>query len=219
MEEGMDPGKRDEETRSALRAFLGYAGLAGVYMIALPGAGEGRSPGAAACARCPLSGRAAGMFSGLGGSAPVLAFVALHPPPPADEGPYTPFGGPMGGLLERIVASPGYAEEDVHLCFAMRCIPPEGTGGEELERAIEACRTLLVEDLRALSPRVVIAMGQGVWRALSAGGRAVRPGEPFEAEGLLVMPTLGLEELYAERSLRREAWSHIREAMRMAGQG
>ncbi|MFQ5427671.1 MAG: uracil-DNA glycosylase family protein [Thermodesulfobacteriota bacterium] len=210
------------------RAWLEYASELGLTFI--PSAGgplePGESPGEG-CEACPLRGERQGVFSPWGSSRPRLVFVSAMPPPPMEEGEYSPFTGEEGRQLEKIMQAA--ADEavlgisDMALTFAAKCIMPPHTGTEPqvLERAYRACARLLRGEILELSPSVVVAMGAEATMALTglsdlkaARGRLHEFSGEAGPGGIQVMPTYGLKELLVQKTLKRPVWDDIQLAIK-----
>jgi DNA polymerase len=85
-----------------------------------------------------------------------------------------PFVGPAGRLLERALADAGLRREDVYLTNAVKHFKWEPRGKRRMhktpaQREIEACQVWLEEELRAVQPRVVVALGATAGRAVLGG--------------------------------------------------
>ncbi len=191
------------------RACLEYASLAGLDFAP--------STKAAVCSACPLGTGRAGLFKGWGGIRPKLAFVCATPPPCRGKGEYSPFTGELGELLLKIIKSTKLHEQDLHLLFAIRCIPSSGqdTDPEALQGGFHSCAPLLREEIKELRPLVVMAMGSKACEALTgqADIGACR-GNFFDFQGIRIMPTHGIEELLRDKSIRKAAWEDIKLAMK-----
>ncbi len=221
-----DSGDSYERLIRDTAAFLEYAALAGVDLLPVtevtPLAG-GLEP--TECKACPLREARQGLFEGLGGSHPKMAFVSDVPPPSASKpgnAPYSPFTGIEGELLEKIIDSTkkkaGLGEADIHLLFATRCIPSQGLGPGPLKEAIGACAPLLRDRIFELSPRVIIAMGKGALRALMGEEGQLPPmGGSLDLQGMRIFFTHGIDGLAMDddkKTLRKAAWTHIQKAVR-----
>jgi DNA polymerase len=101
-----------------------------------------------------------------------------------------PFVGPAGRLLDRALADAGLQRQDVYLTNAVKHFKWEPRGKRRMhktpaQREIEACQVWLEEELRAVRPRVVVALGATAGRAVLGGpvtisalrGQAIAQGE------------------------------------------
>lgn len=69
-----------------------------------------------------------------------------------------PFVGAAGRLLNQILSSLGFAEEDVYITNVVKCRPPENRDPEPDE--IASCAPYLDEQLKIVSPMVVATLGR-----------------------------------------------------------
>jgi len=170
----------------------------------------------APCSGCPFQAGGYKKFTGWGGGAPLLAFVCSSPPPFSGAGEYSPFTGPLGTLLLKIIKSPKLEDKDVFLSFAMRCIAAKERHHESdaMQEACRSCAPLLREDIKKLSPHVVLAMGAGACHVLT-GDRNIEAlrGTIRDFHGIKVIPTYGIEELINDSGLKRAVWEDIQLAM------
>jgi DNA polymerase len=108
------------------------------------------------CRRCKLwSGRKHIVF----GSGPEKAkLVLVGEGPGAEEDEIgEPFVGKAGQLLTKMLAAIGLEREQVYICNLIKCRPPHNRNPQPDE--IEACKPYLLAQLRALSPRLICALG------------------------------------------------------------
>jgi DNA polymerase len=68
-----------------------------------------------------------------------------------------PFQGPAGQLLDKCMAKIGMDRTQVFIDNVVRCRPPKNRKPEPEE--VAACRQYLVNVIRIVKPRVVVAMG------------------------------------------------------------
>lgn len=86
-----------------------------------------------------------------------LAFVGEGPGYHEDKSGL-PFVGPAGELLDRMIAAMGYAPADVYVCNVVKCRPPENR--TPLPGEVAACAGYLDEQLSAVAPRIIVALGR-----------------------------------------------------------
>jgi uracil-DNA glycosylase len=131
------------------------------------------------CRRCPLWRRATQTVFGAG---PADAEVVLVGEQPGDQEDLAgePFVGPAGQLLRRALAASGLDRRRIYLTNAVKHFKWEPRGKRRLHEKpntaeILACQWWLELELRALSPRLIVAMGATAVRSLlGPGGRVVR---------------------------------------------
>ncbi len=68
------------------------------------------------------------------------------------------FVGRSGKLLDAWLEYLGLTEEDIYVTNVVKCRPPGNR--DPTPEEIEACRPWLVEEIRTLSPRVIIPLGR-----------------------------------------------------------
>lgn len=68
-----------------------------------------------------------------------------------------PFVGRAGKLLDKMIRSMGFRREEVYICNVVKCRPPNNRTPSPDE--IESCSPFLVEQLQALQPQVICALG------------------------------------------------------------
>lgn len=105
----------------------------------------------------------------------------------------SPFVGAAGELLDTLIEKMGLGDA-VYICNAVKCWPPENRAPTREER--EACAPYLVNQIRIVQPRVIVALGRTAMLALgplydsvyrSDSGRW--RGQWRRAQGIPVMPT------------------------------
>jgi DNA polymerase len=134
---------------------------------------------AAACRRCPLWRRATQTVFGAG---PADAEIVLVGEQPGDKEDVAgePFVGPAGLLLRRALAESGLDRRRVYLTNAVKHFKWEPRGTRRLHEKpntaeVLACQLWLELELRALAPRLVVAMGATAVRSLvGPAGRVIR---------------------------------------------
>lgn len=79
-----------------------------------------------------------------------------------------PFTGPAGQLLRELLRRAGFADTDVALVNAVQCAAPQNRTPTMHE--VHCCRGLLLECIRTLQPKVVVALGGTALKALVGAG-------------------------------------------------
>ncbi len=110
------------------------------------------------CQRCKLatSGRTTIVF-GEGDPGAELMFVGEGPGFFEDQ-TGRPFVGKAGELLEKMINAMSLTRAEVYICNVVKCRPPENRNPEPDE--IIACRPFLHAQIRAIRPKVVVALGK-----------------------------------------------------------
>lgn len=129
-----------------------------------------------------------------------------------------PFRGASGMLLDRILDSQGIGRDEVYLTTLVKCRPPESPPRSPKPAEISACRPYLMAQLKAVDPKVVVALGDIASRVLTGRKEAVSRirGRAIPLDGRYVFPTLALNRaLYtpADRDLLLSDFSRLPELL------
>ncbi|MCX8196068.1 MAG: uracil-DNA glycosylase [Acidilobaceae archaeon] len=116
------------------------------------------------CVKCRLH---AFRKNAVPGEGPLGARVVLvgEAPGRAEDELGRPFVGPSGRLLEQLLGAAGLRREEVYVTNVVKCRPPGNRRprGDE----VRACLPYLLAELSALSPALVVALGETAGRTLS----------------------------------------------------
>ena len=143
------------------------------------------------CTRCKLSKGRKNIVFGSGNPNADLVFVGEGPGADEDE-QGLPFVGRAGKKLTEIIEKGMNLdrEKDTFICNIVKCRPPGNRDPEKEE--IEACNPFLLQQLKAIQPKVVVALGKPAASTLL--GRSVpitkERGTWHEYEGFKLMLTL-----------------------------
>ena len=130
---------------------------------------------AASCRACPLWKDATQTVFGEGQSGAPVMFVGEQPGDREDrEG--RPFVGPAGILLDRAMAEAGVDRKRAYVTNAVKHFKFEPRGKRRLHKRanaseIKICRRWLFEEIEALNPSLIVALGATA--AQSLAGRAI----------------------------------------------
>ncbi len=110
------------------------------------------------CKRCKLCSTRTNIVFGSGNENADILFVGEGPGKDEDlQG--APFVGKAGRLLTQIIEKGmGLKRKDVYICNIVKCRPPENRDPEKEE--IEACSPFLEKQIKAINPKVVVALGK-----------------------------------------------------------
>lgn len=122
------------------------------------------------CRGCPLFEPATQTVFGDGPSSAAIVLVGEQPGDQEDQQGHV-FVGPAGRVLWQCVAEAGLAREDVYATNAVKHFKHEVRGKRRLHKKpgvdeVEACHPWLEAELRALHPRVLVALGATAARSL-----------------------------------------------------
>lgn len=139
----------------------------------------------------------------------------------------SPFVGPSGQLLRDLLRDEGIDIESVYLTNSVKCVTPYGK--EPVAKEVNACKTYLIDEVRRVQPKVIVALGGTALTALT-GLKGILKHRGVQAEILpefcmdewelpIVMPTLHPAFVLREESQRETLLGDIRTALRaMRGQ-
>ncbi|MBB2165672.1 uracil-DNA glycosylase [Gluconacetobacter sp. 1b LMG 1731] len=149
------------------------------------------------------------------GEAPGRLLLIGEPPDAAEDRSGTPFAGPMGDLLDRMLASIGLARADMLLAPVIPWRPP----GERPPSATELriCAPFLHRLIVLAAPRKIIAMGNMPARLLTGDttGIARLRGRwrditiPGQAAPIALLPMRHPSQIGASPTARRDAWKDL----------
>lgn len=108
------------------------------------------------CVRCGLAETRTQVVFGEGD--PHAELLVVGEAPGADEDRTgRPFVGRAGKLLDLLLASIGFARDEVYICNVLKCRPPGNRNPEAVE--IAACSPYLVRQIELVEPRAILAIG------------------------------------------------------------
>jgi len=179
--------------------------------------------GARDCTKCPLHyGRDQPVFGQGQTEKPDLAFIGDGATRKESKEGY-PFAGDQRALLGNLLSKLGTGFGEVYVLQATLC-PPKRT--QPTPPSLHACAPIIVSQLRAVRPRVIVALGDkagisvlggnrpkmGVWHALQDLGGSPMP--------IPVMVVHNLADMLATPSAKRtreETWKWLQLVMRKLG--
>ncbi len=132
-----------------------------------------------------------------------------------------PFQGQAGVLLTKMLAAINVARAECYICNVIKCVPP-GERKFSVEE-IEDCRPLLLRQILAVNPRVIIALGALAAQTLLRSKKTISDlrGQTFTLRlndrEIAVVPTFNPAYLLRVAEKKREAWEDlklVRELMR-----
>ena len=162
-----------------------------------------------ACMRCPLGETRTNLVFGVGNPRAKLVFVGEAPGRDEDmQG--EPFVGRAGQLLTKIIESIGLKRGDIYICNIIKCRPPQNRNPRSDE--IEQCEPILRQQLKAIQPRIICALGtfaaQTLLRSQETIGRL--RGRFHRYEGIKLMPTYHPAYLLRNPNEKRAVWEDMK---------
>jgi DNA polymerase len=160
------------------------------------------------CPRCRLSGSRTRIVFGAGNPRADLMLVGEAPGREEDE-QGVPFVGAAGQLLTRILEAIGTKREQVYIANAVLCRPPENRNPEPDE--VAACRPFLEEQIRLVSPRVIVTLGTFAAQVILETDEPISKlrGRWHVAHGTRVMPTFHPAFLLRQPQRKRDVWEDM----------
>jgi DNA polymerase len=178
---------------------------------------EGLSLALEDCRRCGLQASRRRVVFGAGPAKASLMIIGEAPNAQEDQ-QGQPMVGPAGQLLERMLASLGLTRDQVYLTSLVKCRPPADRAPQPAE--IATCRPFLEAQVKAVAPRVIIALGRYASQALldtDAPLSALR-GRWHEFLGIPLLPSFHPAFLLGEPARKAEAYRDLKELVRALGQ-
>ena len=165
------------------------------------------------CRRCPLHRSRTHIVFGQGNPEARLVFVGEGPGEEEDlQG--EPFVGPAGQLLTRIIQAIGLDRKDVYIANVVKCRPPfnRNPGKEE----IEACLPFLLDQLRAIDPWLIVALGNVAAQSLLNNTKTISQlrGRFYDFHGIRLMPTYHPAFLLRNPERKRDVWEDMKKVKR-----
>jgi uracil-DNA glycosylase family 4 len=111
----------------------------------------------ATCNRCGLAAHRSRVVPGEGAENAEIVFIGEAPGWNEDQ-QGRPFVGAAGQFLEELIASIGLTRKQVYICNVIKCRPPENR--DPMPGEIKACEPWLDEQLRLLSPKIIVTLGR-----------------------------------------------------------
>jgi uracil-DNA glycosylase family 4 len=163
----------------------------------------------AGCPRCKLSKGRTHIVFGQGNPKADLMFVGEAPGRDEDEQGLA-FVGRAGQLLTKIIEAIGKKREDVFIANVLKCRPPNNRNPEPDE--VASCRPFLDEQIRLISPRVIVTLGTFAAQALLETDEPIgrMRGRWRTARGVRVMPTFHPAFLLRSPERKKDVWEDMK---------
>jgi uracil-DNA glycosylase family 4 len=168
------------------------------------------------CTRCKLASGRTTLVFGTGNPRAEIMFVGEGPG--ADEDKQgEPFVGKAGQLLTKMIEAMGFRREDVYIANVVKCRPPGNRDPEPDE--IAACEPFLKQQIAAVAPKVVVALGRFAVHTLLRDPTPIskQRGRWREYEGVKLMPTFHPAYLLRNPPEKKRAWEDLQLVMKEFG--
>lgn len=131
------------------------------------------------CDLCPLSANATTICMDGSGPNDAQIMIVGEAPGFTEDRQGVPFVGRAGQVLNEMLEQAGFRREDVFVTNSVRCRPPENR--EPAAKELEACRRYLIDEIGAVRPRVIVALGNSALKTLTGkSGVSKYRGEQLE---------------------------------------
>ncbi len=190
--------------------------------------GEIAARHAAACPHCMRATGWTNLVFGEGAPDAAVMFVG-EAPGEAEDRTGRPFVGPAGEKLDEMIKAMGLSRGDVYVANVLKARPPGNR--TPLPDEVAACAPFLVEQILAVQPKAIVALGGSAVRALLGVDTGItrlrgewlawEPPAGAECPPIPVMPTY--HPSYVLRTytveVRRQVWHDLRAVMARVGLG
>lgn len=125
-----------------------------------------------------------------------------------------PFCGQAGVLLNRMLAAINQARASVYICNVIKCVPP-GERNFSVEE-IEDCRPILLRQILAVQPKVILAFGALAAQTLLRSRQTISElrGQQFRYQlnelVVTLIPTFNPAYLLRVAEKKRESWEDLK---------
>ena len=175
-----------------------------------------------ACKKCELGKHRLNAVCGSGDSYANIMFIGEGPGFQEDhEG--QPFIGKAGNLLTKIIEAMGYKRETVYIANIVKCHPMKNPENPELKgndrpptpEEMQTCQPYLDEQIKIISPKVIITLGASSTRALLKTDDVISSlrGNFAEYMGIPLMPTYHPAALLRNPKLKKDVWHDMQKVM------
>ena len=177
---------------------------------------------ASSCTKCALSATRTNVVFSRGNPEAKLVFIGEAPGADEDE-EGLPFVGRAGQLLDKMIGAMGLdPAKDVYICNIIKCRPPGNRKPEPVE--VETCIPYLHEQLAAIDPKAIVALGNTAVAALlgtKLGITKVRGQWKLYRGKVPVMPTYHPSYLLRpspqQTEAKKQAWEDLQSVMKELG--
>ena len=134
-----------------------------------------------------------------------------------------PFIGRAGDLLTKIIEAMGFKRETVYIANIVKCHPMKNPENPELKgndrpptmEEMQICQPYLDEQIKIISPKVIITLGASSTRALLKTDDVISSlrGKFTEYMGIPLMPTYHPAALLRNPKLKKDVWIDMQKVM------
>ncbi len=165
------------------------------------------------CRRCPLAESRRHIVFGQGDPSAEVMFIGEAPSAQEDR-QGQPFVGPAGELLAKMLKAMGLSRKRVYVANILKCRPPSNR--DPLPEEISVCLPFLEAQIRAIQPRIIVALGRIAAQTLldSQASLSSLRGAFHDYKGIAVMPTYHPAYLLRRPEGKRAAWHDLQLVMR-----
>lgn len=130
-----------------------------------------------------------------------------------------PFDGVSGRLLDTALIDAGTSRDEVYVCNAVKCRPPNNRPPTRAER--RACAPFLIEQLNLVNPAIIITLGRSALTALDVEYTSLEEvrGRCMSVSNWSVVPTVHPAYVLRRRSQYRRFVHDLAVAVTMAQRG
>ncbi|KMY67168.1 DNA polymerase [Desulfocarbo indianensis] len=170
------------------------------------------------CVRCPLHEGRRHIVFGKGAESAELMFIGEGPGAEEDR-LGEPFVGRAGRLLDKMLAAVGLTMDRVYITNIVKCRPPQNRDPQAGE--VEACRPFLAGQIKAVSPRIICALGRPAAKALLGGDAPISAirGNWHSYQGVPLLPTFHPAYLLRSPERKGQAYQDLKALARALEQG
>ena len=170
---------------------------------------------ASTCVACELHTTRNTVVFGTGTGRSGIVFLGEAPGAQEDE-QGIPFVGRAGQLLDKILVALGVAREDVYICNVLKCRPPANRDPKPMEAA--SCAPFLREQLQAVRPRILCALGNHAarWLLQTTEPMARLRGRVMQYDGHPTIATYHPAALLRNPGLKAKTWEDFQLLRKLA---
>lgn len=156
------------------------------------------------CTACKLSSARQGIVPGRGN--PKARVVCISSEPPSGN---AVLDAEQDDLLDKILAAIGFGRDEVYVTSLLKCQPV--AAGDVEAMAFSACSDHLFDQLKAIGPRLILALGERAIQILSGRTDSLESyrGKEHRFHDIITFATYHPTELMANASLKRGAWKDV----------